>query len=79
MIEGIVQEQVIEMLKRASSTANRRGVRSISTDDLIFLIRHDKAKVARLQTFLSWKDVRKSAKDSDDKAGGGGGGDIDDL
>jgi transcription initiation protein SPT3 len=51
--------------------AARRGVRTISTDDLIFLIRHDRAKVSRLRTFLSWKDVRKSAKDSDDKAGGG--------
>jgi transcription initiation protein SPT3 len=50
--------------------ATRRGVRSISTDDLIFLIRHDKAKVSRLRTFLSWKDVRKNVKDSDDKGGG---------
>lgn len=37
--------------------------------DLFFLIRHDKAKTSRLKTFLSWKDVRKTAKDSDDKAG----------
>jgi len=79
LIETIVQQQVIEMLSRATLLAARRGVRAISTDDLIFLIRHDKAKVARLRTFLSWKDVRKSAKDSDEKAGangpaGGGGG-----
>lgn len=45
-------------------------MRSISTDDLIFLIRHDKAKVSRLKTFLSWKDVRKNVKDSDEKGGG---------
>ena len=90
LIEGIVQQQVIEMvaytlrtttnssnvrqLTRATALAARRGVRSINTDDLIFLIRHDRAKVSRLRTFLSWKDVRKSAKDTDDKAGGGGGG-----
>lgn len=92
LIEGIVQQQVIEMvctgnsfnlssnqtltpvqLTRATALAARRGVRAINTDDLIFLIRHDKAKVSRLRTFLSWKDVRKSAKDSDDKGGGGGG------
>lgn len=36
---------------------------------MIFLIRHDKAKVSRLRTFLSWKDVRKNVKDSDDKGG----------
>lgn len=38
-------------------------------NDLFFLIRHDKAKLSRLVTFLSWKDVRKTAKDSDEKAG----------
>ncbi|KAI9793960.1 MAG: Transcription initiation protein spt3 [Piccolia ochrophora] len=70
MIEEIVRQQVIEILQQCTSQAARRGVRSISTDDLIFLIRHDKAKVSRLRTFLSWKDVRKNAKDSDDKGGG---------
>ncbi|KAI6830422.1 TFIID-18kDa-domain-containing protein [Hortaea werneckii] len=80
MIEGIVQQQVMEMLKRATDLAARRGVRTISTDDLIFLIRHDKAKVSRLRTFLSWKDVRKSAKDSDEKGGGGAdAGGVDDF
>ncbi|KAH0250900.1 TFIID-18kDa-domain-containing protein, partial [Aureobasidium melanogenum] len=74
LIEAIVQQQVVEMLTRATALAARRGVRSINTDDLIFLIRHDRAKVSRLRTFLSWKDVRKSAKDSDDKGGGGAGG-----
>ena len=63
-------------LVQATSLANRRGVKSISTSDLIFLIRHDKAKVSRLKTFLSWKDVRKNVKDSDDK-GGGDAGDVD--
>lgn len=60
---------IILKLTRATVLAARRGVRTISTDDLIFLIRHDRAKVSRLRTFLSWKDVRKSAKDSDDKGG----------
>lgn len=36
---------------------------------MIFLIRHDKQKVERLISFLSWKDVRKNVKDSDDKGG----------
>ncbi|ODM18644.1 hypothetical protein SI65_05261 [Aspergillus cristatus] len=69
LIEEIVRQQVIEILIRSTALATRRGVRSISTDDLIFLIRHDKAKVSRLRTFLSWKDVRKNVKDSDDKGG----------
>ncbi|KAJ5581759.1 Histone-fold [Penicillium sp. DV-2018c] len=70
LIEEITRQQVIEILSRGTQLATRRGVRSISTDDLIFLIRHDKAKVSRLRTFLSWKDVRKNVKDSDDKGGG---------
>lgn len=44
-------------------------MRSITINDLIFQIRHDTAKVSRLRTFLSWKDVRKNVKDSDDKGG----------
>ena len=38
--------------------------RYLSAEDLIFLIRHDRAKVNRLRTYLSWKDVRRHAKDS---------------
>ncbi|KAL8709427.1 MAG: hypothetical protein Q9220_005810 [cf. Caloplaca sp. 1 TL-2023] len=69
IIEEIVHTQVVEMLRRSTALATRRGSRSISTNDLFFLIRHDKAKLSRLMTFLSWKDVRKTAKDSDDKGG----------
>ncbi|KAF2859512.1 TFIID-18kDa-domain-containing protein [Piedraia hortae CBS 480.64] len=80
MIEGLVQQQVMEMLKRASETAGLRGSRTITTEDLFFLIRHNKAKTSRLKTFLSWKDVRKTAKDSDEKgAGGGDGGGVDEF
>ncbi|XXG98355.1 hypothetical protein Hte_004678 [Hypoxylon texense] len=67
MIEEIVRQQVIEMLRNCTELAVRRGSRSITINDLIFLIRDDAPKVSRLRTFLSWKDVRKSAKDSDDK------------
>lgn len=81
LIESIVQQQVQEMLRECTSLANRRGSRSISTDDLMMLIRHDRAKISRLRHFLQWKDVRRSVKDSDDKGGDGGadvaGGDAD--
>lgn len=70
LIEEIVREQVVEMLREATALANRRGSKSISIVDLIFQIRHNAAKVSRLKTFLSWKDVRKNVKDSDDKGGG---------
>lgn len=67
LIEQIVQQQVQEMLRECTNLATRRGSRSISTDDLMMLIRHDRAKISRLRTFLQWKDVRKTAKDSDEK------------
>lgn len=69
IIEDIVQQQVKEMLSQSTALAHRSGSRSIAIEHLMFLIRHDRAKVSRLKTFLSWKDVRKSAKDSDDKPG----------
>jgi transcription initiation protein SPT3 len=39
---------------------------------MIFLIRYDRGKVNRLRTYLSWKDVRKNAKDSGGDAAGAG-------
>ena len=42
-----------------------RGARFLAVEDLIFLIRHDRAKVNRLRTYLSWKDVRKKVKESE--------------
>lgn len=58
-----------KQLRNCTELAARRGSRSININDLIFQIRHDTAKVSRLRTFLSWKDVRKNVKDSDDKGG----------
>ncbi|KAG0251477.1 Transcription initiation protein spt3 [Actinomortierella ambigua] len=48
----------------------------MSAEDLIFLIRHDRSKVNRLRTYLSWKEVRKNVKDSSDGAGGAGADDV---
>ncbi|ODV95762.1 hypothetical protein PACTADRAFT_32971 [Pachysolen tannophilus NRRL Y-2460] len=66
LIEDIVREQVIEIVLQSSKTALARGSKSISPEDVIFLIRHDRAKVNRLRTYLSWKDVRKNAKDQEE-------------
>ncbi|KAF1810896.1 transcription factor spt3 [Eremomyces bilateralis CBS 781.70] len=69
LIELIVQQQVMEILKECTALATRRGSRSISTDDLMMLIRHDRAKLSRLRHFLQWKDVRKNVKESSDDKG----------
>lgn len=60
---------------RARLLTHLRSSRFLSAEDLIFLIREDRSKVNRLRTYLSWKDVRKKAKEDD--AGPGAGGDVD--
>jgi transcription initiation protein SPT3 len=64
LVEDIARGQIIELIVQARNLASRRGARYLSAEDLIFLIRHDRAKVNRLRTYLSWKDVRRHAKDS---------------
>ncbi|THU89867.1 TFIID-18kDa-domain-containing protein [Dendrothele bispora CBS 962.96] len=71
LVEDIVRSQLIELIVQARALAIRRGARYLSAEDLIFLIRHDRGKVNRLRTYLSWKDVRKHAKDSGGDGGGG--------
>src|ERR1700722_3578105 len=71
LVEDIVRSQLIELIVQARALATRRGARYLSAEDLIFLIRHDRGKVNRLRTYLSWEDVRKHAKDSGGDGGGG--------
>lgn len=60
---------VLPQVLQARQVAAKRGARNIAAEDLIFLIRYDRAKVNRLRTYLSWKDVRRNAKDSDNAGG----------
>ncbi|PLW22426.1 hypothetical protein PCANC_05242 [Puccinia coronata f. sp. avenae] len=62
-IEDVVRCQVAELVVQARGIAQKRGLRIPTTEDLIFLIRHDRAKVNRLRTYLGWKDVRKKARE----------------
>ncbi|KAI9304931.1 transcription initiation factor IID, 18kD subunit-domain-containing protein [Cunninghamella echinulata] len=63
LVEDIIRSQVIEIIIQASAQASRKNSRYLTAEDIIFLIRHDHAKVNRLRSFLSWKDVRKNTKD----------------
>ncbi|RKP10311.1 transcription initiation factor IID, 18kD subunit-domain-containing protein [Thamnocephalis sphaerospora] len=72
LVEDIVRSQVIEITIQAAAQAQKRGSRGISQEDLMFIIRHDRSKVNRLRTFLSWKDVRRNAKDSQGGTAGPG-------
>ncbi|KAK8844586.1 hypothetical protein IAR55_006433 [Kwoniella newhampshirensis] len=69
LVEDIVRGQIIEIVTRARLLTHLRSSRFLSAEDLIFLIRDDRGKVNRLRTYLSWKDVRKRAKDEEDRGG----------
>ncbi|KAM0792473.1 hypothetical protein ACM66B_005147 [Microbotryomycetes sp. NB124-2] len=64
-MEDIIKAQLCEIVVNARLQAARRGARTLAVEDLIFLIRHSKANVDRLRSYLSWKDVRKKVKDSE--------------
>ncbi|KIM29481.1 hypothetical protein M408DRAFT_328737 [Serendipita vermifera MAFF 305830] len=65
LVEEIVREQVVEIISQAKAHAMRRGQKNFKAEDLVFILRHDRDKVNRLRTYLSWKDVRKTAKETD--------------
>nr|ODN88956.1 transcription initiation protein SPT3 [Cryptococcus depauperatus CBS 7841] len=69
LVEDIVRGQIIEIVIRARLLTHLRSSRFLSPEDLIFLIRDDRGKVNRLRTYLSWKDVRKRAKEEAERAG----------
>ncbi|GAD98484.1 Spt3 protein, putative [Paecilomyces variotii No. 5] len=69
LIENIVRSQLVEMVTRCTELAIRRGARSVSVDDLYFLIRHNREKLERLRTFLAWKEIRRNSKESDERDG----------
>ncbi len=56
-------------MTQATVIASFRGNKSISTEDLLFLVRKSKEKLFRLREFLSWKEVRKNVKQTASSAG----------
>jgi len=52
--------------------AQKRGSRTMSPEDIIFIIRHDKTKLNRILDHLSWKDVRKNVKQASGDKGDDG-------
>ncbi|GAA5978005.1 hypothetical protein JCM10908_004192 [Rhodotorula pacifica] len=87
-IEDVVRNHVQQLVLQARAQALRRNAKAIAVEDLIFLVRHDRARLNRLRTYLSWKDVRKKMRELDQAgvgstgaataSGGGGGGGEDD-
>ncbi|KAL8278062.1 hypothetical protein RQP46_009522 [Phenoliferia psychrophenolica] len=56
-IEDTVRLQITDLILQARLLSSRRLSRHLSVEDLVFLIRHDLSLVARLRSFLSWKDA----------------------
>jgi len=66
LVESLIHSHLVEILVRSSSIAHKRASRSLSSDDMLFLIRHDGVKKRRLIEFGGWKDLRKNAKPVDE-------------
>lgn len=66
LMETLVHAHLAEIIIKAASVAGRRSSRSLTTEDIMFTIRRDLAKVQRLKDFLGWKDLRKNAKPVDE-------------
>ncbi|UZP38258.1 hypothetical protein NXS19_006074 [Fusarium pseudograminearum] len=79
LVEQIVHQQIHHLLSAASELAARRRKRVISIYDIIFQIRHDTARVARIQKLLRWRAIRREAKKSNKEADGDVDIDEDDL
>ncbi|KAL2173677.1 transcription initiation factor IID, 18kD subunit-domain-containing protein [Thermothelomyces heterothallicus CBS 202.75] len=62
MMEKIVRDQVINVLVVARDLATGRGQTKITTNDVLFQVRHDPERLARLQNYMRWKDIRKRAR-----------------
>lgn len=52
----------------AGELAARRGQSKFTTDDMLFQVRHNPGRLARLRNHMRWKQIRKKAKDKDDEA-----------
>ncbi|KAJ3067762.1 Transcription initiation protein spt3 [Podochytrium sp. JEL0797] len=70
LVEDLTRAQIGEIIIQAIAQAHKRSSKTVTAEDVIFLIRHDAKKTNRLKQFLSWKDVRKPPKGAGGAAGG---------
>ncbi|KAK4234053.1 transcription initiation factor IID, 18kD subunit-domain-containing protein [Achaetomium macrosporum] len=68
LVENIVRAQTIDMLLAAAELASRCGQAKFTANDLLFQIRHDRSRLARLRHLMRWKKLRKQVKTKDDAA-----------
>lgn len=66
-VEELVRSQLLDLLKRAAGVTVKRSSRSVSVEDILWLVRHDPLKKRRLSEFLRWRDVRKNIRDAEEE------------
>ncbi|KAG5802115.1 hypothetical protein H9Q74_013335 [Fusarium xylarioides] len=62
LVEQIVREQIIHILTKAKEISSRRGEKFIAIKDILFQVRHDAARMTRLQNVIRWKRLRGEAR-----------------
>jgi len=68
LMEDLVHEYIHEMTIKAMAVASKRG--KLATEDLIFLVRKDKKKYARVKELLSMYEELKRARKAFDMPDG---------
>ncbi|KAG4262872.1 hypothetical protein FPRO03_10235 [Fusarium proliferatum] len=62
LVEQIVRDQIIHLLTKAKELSARRGEKFIALKDILFQVRHDTARMTRLQNVIRWKKLRGEAR-----------------
>ncbi|KAF5693601.1 spt3-like transcription factor [Fusarium denticulatum] len=62
LVEQIVREQIIHIMTKAKELSARRGEKFIAIRDILFQVRHDTARMTRLQNVIRWKRLRGEAR-----------------
>ncbi|EXK25193.1 hypothetical protein FOMG_18130 [Fusarium oxysporum f. sp. melonis 26406] len=62
LVEQIVRDQIIHLLAKAKELSARRGEKFIAIKDILFQVRHDTARMTRLQNVIRWKRLRREAR-----------------
>lgn len=70
LVEEIVHREMVELLQQAAMAAAKRNVRSIGLEDILFLMRKDKVKLARLIRYLVVKDFKSSSSSIEEEVDG---------
>lgn len=63
-IEELVHDTLIRLLRTMALSAVRRGARTLSPEDLLFVLRHNSYALAKLREYLEWREIRKISQSS---------------